>query len=105
MGKIRKEVYLKVRELLDKKHKAERKELAKRYAKKNTLYEKGQIIRDDSCTIKIDNVSYGVPFGGNIPEPYYLGYVLKKDLTPRKNEERSWIRQSQIKEAMSGKRD
>lgn len=59
------------------------KDLNREFAKSNRKYSIGDIISDSGCTIKIEK--YGIDFDSSrLPVIYYLGTLLKKDLTPMK---------------------
>lgn len=59
------------------------KRLNREFALLNRKYVIGDIISDKSCSIKVEK--YGIDFDANrLPVIYYLGPMLKKDLTPMK---------------------
>lgn len=60
-----------------------------KYAKSQEKFKIGDIIKDDRWAFKIDKITCYVSFGK--VEPVYHGVELKKDLTPKKNNNRVCI--------------
>lgn len=54
------------------------------YAMSQVIFKKGDIIKDESWTLRIDKITSYIGFH-SLPQPVYSGYELKKDLTPRKD--------------------
>lgn len=61
-------------------------ELYREYGISQVRFKTGDIIRSEIATILIDKISVSKGFG--LPEPVYIGFQLKKDLTPRKDRNR-----------------
>lgn len=59
------------------------------YGMSKVIFQKGDIIKSDSCALIIDKITVSKRFG--LPEPVYHGFELKKDLTPRKDKNRTSI--------------
>lgn len=59
------------------------------YGKSQAKFDVGDIISDETVTIKVDKITVYKSFG--FPEPVYNGVELKKDLTPKKNRNKSAI--------------
>jgi len=76
---------------------AKKKSVACDYALSNAEYEVGDIISDHTSIILIDKVKWGYGYK-KYPECVYFGYRLKKNnLTPRADESRDSIYQSNVK--------
>lgn len=71
-------------EATQKKHAVYRK-----YAKDQEKFKVGDIIKDERWAFEIDKITAGKSFG--LPQPVYHGFELKKDLTPKKNNNRVCI--------------
>lgn len=71
-------------------------ELMLAFAKSNNHHKVGDIIKDHTSIIKIDKIQYLRGYGNELPSCAYMGYKLKKDLTPRKDFSRDKIYQINI---------
>lgn len=71
-----------------------KKNLYIKYARENRRFAIGDIIKDSSGTIIIVT-SFNTSLFGGLPKPIYIGKVLKKDLTPRKDNSTDSIYESQ----------
>ena len=60
-----------------------KKNLYIEYAKSQRKYKIGDIITDGSVILLIEKFGTNKTFG--MPQPTYIGKLLKKDLTPRKS--------------------
>lgn len=89
------EQYLQMLIDLENEFNTERKKLAVRYAQANNHYKIGDIISDNSNTIKIEKISFDWGFNNN-PSCIYSGVILKKDLTPNKLNKKTSIHQINI---------
>ena len=63
-----------------------KKQLYIKFALSNALFKKGDIIKNHRVTMLIDRITVSKSLG--LPEPVYTGFELKKDLTPRKDQNR-----------------
>lgn len=72
-----------------------------RYAKNNTPYKVGDILRDHFQIGKVYRISYQIYIVSCTYEIVYLCDKLKKDLTPYKSKEVCYIHCSNIKEKIS----
>lgn len=66
-------------------------DLHTQFALENAKFKKGDIIRDHRWTILVETISVAIPFMEKIPVAVYKGSVLKKDLTPKVNGDKSSI--------------
>lgn len=83
------EIYKKkLKDIQEEANKATRR-LWEEYAMSNAKFKVGDIIKDHRWTLKVDRITTYVSFG--LPEPVYHGAELKKDLTPKKNNNRGAI--------------
>ena len=71
---------------IEDNYQKEKYSLHLKYGLSHSLFKKGDIIRDERWAILIDKIT--VSKFGKLPEPVYLGFELKKDLTPRKDGKR-----------------
>lgn len=74
----------------------QRNALVEEYCEANRKYNVGDIISDGNTTIRISKFKWHSRTY-NVPVISYSGYVLKKDLTPRKDKEIGFVFQSNVK--------
>lgn len=82
---------------VNKRAEFEKRELKIKFAFSHQEYNVGDIINNGSLSIIIDRVQAGINFASDLPECVYGGFVLKKDLKPRKDKERGTIYQGDVK--------
>lgn len=92
---------LKVR-LLEKELKDKKLELAKEYALANNPIKVGDIITDHYHTIKVERIGTAIVIGSPYPACVYSGVQLKKDGTPRVNQDDTRMYQDNIKQVVKG---
>jgi hypothetical protein len=79
------------------KFESDKKELALAYAKENNPYKIGDTITDHAGSLIIERIDYSLTFGnGEYPCCVYSGTELKKDGTPKKNQEGRGVYQSNL---------
>ena len=66
-----------------------KKELYRKYALINAKFKIGDLIKDSRWCFIIDKIL--VSINSHFPEPVYYGFELKKDLTPKKKNNRVCI--------------
>ncbi len=84
---------------LDATYEASKKELHIAFAKSNNPYVIGDIISDDAGSILVDKIGYTMNYAGTTCSCCYRGWVLRKDLQPRKDRSIRWVYQPRINEA------
>lgn len=71
--------------------------IVKEYAYANNPYKIGDVIRDHSHIIKIEKIKFcRASVGEEFPSCVYHGIELKKDLTPKKNQENTVMFQANV---------
>jgi len=73
-------------QIIENTYEMEKKKLYWEYGMANAKYKVGDLIKDERWAFVIDKITVGKHFG--LPEPVYHGFELKKDLTPRKDQNR-----------------
>jgi len=76
---------------LTKEYNASVARLQKQYISENTKYHKGDIIEDRIGKICIEKISFGSFIRPLTPIPMYIGTDLKKDGTPKKNQQHTIV--------------
>ena len=82
-------------------HVAKRKKVLQDFAFSNNPYEKGDIISDNFCIIKIEKIQFSKKIFTEESECVYSGLRLKKDLTSFKSGEKDVIYQSNVKSRLN----
>lgn len=75
--------YLEKLDVLESRYKKRKYNLAEEYALSNNPYNIGDIIRDTTDIIEIENVFHTIGIGNVIPTCYYTGVELTKKLQPK----------------------
>ena len=88
-----KEEYKAELSLLEQEFNDKKDMLARKYAYANKKYKEGDILECYDEIILVDKIMWG--YGLQEPRCSYYGYLLKKDLTPRKDKKRSNFSQSE----------
>lgn len=83
----------------DEKYRLERSKILAEYARSNDIVEDGDLVTDHIGSIKVHDRK--VSYGNGFPCMMYHGVRQKKDGTPFKSGEYTWIYQSNI-EAING---
>lgn len=96
--------YLKEKEKLLKLHKDRISTLNKKYVTDNNTIEKGDIIEDHRCVIKVDKLTCYIDITG-IPKCRYHGYQLTKKHIPYKNGNRETVEESSINKITPKKKE
>ena len=66
-----------------------KRQLYEKFAKANRIYNIGDIVKDHHQIILVERFGLNKTFG--LPNPTYIGTVLKKDLTPKKSNEIGYV--------------
>ncbi len=74
---------------IEEDYKSSKMKLYEKFAKENRIYELGDIIKDHCKTILVEK--FGVNKTFELPQPIYIGAELKKDLTPKKNQDTGYV--------------
>ena len=78
---------------IEKAYETDILKLSKKYAFANSNVGVGDLLSDSSCIIKVDTIKFTRGSAEVLPRCVYYGPVLKKDLTPRKDNSRPVIYQ------------
>ena len=70
--------------------------LVKEYVDSNNPYKIGDKVTDHACSIIIEKIKYHISLSG-FPCAVYYGPELKKDGTPKKNGNKTYVYQSNLK--------
>ena len=71
--------------------------LVKEYVDANNPYKIGDKVTDHVCSIRIEKIKYHISLYGT-PCAVYYGPELKKDGTPKKNGNKTYIYQTNLKQ-------
>ena len=71
--------------------------LIKEYLDSNKIYQIGDVVTDHVCSIIIEKIDYQIPLHGT-PCAVYYGPELKKDGTPKKNGNKTYVYQCNLKQ-------
>ena len=71
--------------------------LIKEYVDSNNPYKIGDKVTDHACSIIIEKIKYHISLCGT-PCAVYYGPELKKDGTPKKNGNKTYVYQSNLKQ-------
>lgn len=93
-----KEEYDKTKLTFENEHSKNIKSLGRKYAISNSTVKKGDILRDHSGIIEVDNIKWGFSYMSKYPMCIYSGIKLRKDLKPYKSGERDTLYQSNLTE-------
>lgn len=83
-----KEEYTLELDKLKAKHKEEIRMLKVGFVRKNLKYKGGDTVRCNIGTFVIDKITWGIPFGEEIPTPIYNGFEITNKGKVRKNKNR-----------------
>ena len=83
--------------LLKKEHEEKRMQLIKEYVDSNNPYKIGDVVTDHVCSIIIEKIKYHISLSG-FPCAVYYGPELKKDGTPKKNGNKTYVYQINLKQ-------
>ena len=71
--------------------------LIKEYVDSNNPYKIGDKVTDHACSIIIEKIKYHISLSG-FPCAVYYGPELKKDGTPKKNGNKTYVYQTNLKQ-------